>query len=336
MEINTGEEKKEPSYTEESKQVETGVSSNKTETSKNTAAVSSPPRRIRAAPHTRRIAREMGVNIEKIDGTGPSGRVIDDDVYRFAQGGDSVNDTFPDSDAAVNSTSQEKESVPLTGVRKQIAKKMSDSWNTIPHVTHFDEADITNLLNFRDELKQSDETISVTSFFIKAIVISLQDYKVFNARLDEENEMIELFKSCHIGFAADTKEGVMVPAIQNADKKTIKTINKEMKALTEKAQEGNLSPSDMKNSTFTVNNVGPLGGTAATPIINKPHTGIISFHKTKKKPAVIENDEIAIRSIMTISFSFDHRVADGARAIEFINRFIDLIENPKKLFLELA
>lgn len=339
LEIDTGEKNFSPSSIDQN----SGASEERvspTEEEITGASPPLPPFRVKAAPHTRRIARELNVDIEKIEGTGPSGRIIDDDVYRFAE-----NDTTSDDDNETSATpvtssggrqATEAKDIPFTGIRKQTAIKMSESWKTIPHVTHFDEADMTRLLEFHKELKQLDERISIPAFFMKASVIALKEYKVFNAQLDEENEVIRLAENYHIGFATHTDGGLMVPVIHDADGKSIKAMDAEMKTLTEKAQKGNLGLTDMKNGTFTVNNVGPLGGIGATPIINKPETGIISFHKTKKKPVVIENDEIAVRSVMTISFSFDHRVADGALAIEFVNRFIGLIESPEKLFLELV
>lgn len=178
--------------------------------------------------------------------------------------------------------------------------------------------------------------ISAVAFFIKAIIMALKEYPVFNAKLDEENEVIRLEKEYHIGIATDTKDGLIVPVIHHADRLTVRQIHEKLKTLTQKAQENKLGPSELKGSTFTVSNVGPLGSTGATPIIHYPETGLISFHKTKKMPVVMENDEISIRPIMTLSMSFDHRVADGATAVAFTNRFKQLIENPKLWLIELA
>ncbi|MFC4557899.1 dihydrolipoamide acetyltransferase family protein [Virgibacillus kekensis] len=294
--------------------------------------------RVLAAPYTRKIARDNDVDIETIQGTGPSGRVTEEDVLLVAnQTSSSSEEGFSQTQVDVVDNEQETlgDTIPYKGIRKQTGIKLSHSLNTIPHVTHFDEADVTNLLEFRNELKESGENISVASFFVKAIVIALKEFRIFNAQLDEENEVIHLLKDYNIGIATNTKEGLLVPVINDVDQKSIRTISTEMKALTVKAQEGKITSDDMKQGTFTVNNVGPLGGIAATPIINHPQTGIMTFHKTKKRPVITDDDEIVIRSIMTLSFSFDHRVADGAESIAFVNRFIDLIESPKKLLLEL-
>ncbi|MFD2044876.1 dihydrolipoamide acetyltransferase family protein [Ornithinibacillus salinisoli] len=297
----------------------------------------SPPKRIIAAPHTRRIARENDVDIEKVQGSGPAGRVLDDDIFRFIR--EQQEDMIQPEENITSSqarTSTESDTIPFTGIRKQIAQKMTQSLMTIPHVTHFDEADLTNLLEIRSELKEAGENISVVAFFLKAIAITLKEFPVFNAQLDEENDVIRLHKNYHIGLATNTNNGLLVPVLRDVDKKTIREIHDEMKALTEKAQAGKLTAQDMRGGTFTISNVGPLGSTAATPIINYPQTSIIAFHKTKKTPVVLENDEIAVRSIMNMSLSFDHRVTDGANAVQFTNRFNQLMERPYHLLLELV
>ncbi len=300
-------------------------------------------KRILAAPYTRKIARDQGIDIEKIQGTGPGGRITEDDVNRSIGVGrlPSTTQVVEESvmiDASVATTLKEQAAgtIPFKGIRKQIAKNMSHSLQTIPHVTHFEEVDLTNLSKLRSELKEAGDNISAVAFFLKALAIALKEYPLFNAQLDEENDVIRLVKDYHIGLATDTKNGLMVPVLSNVNKRSLREIHEEMKALTKRAQEGTLSMAEMQNGTFTISNVGPIGGIGATPIINHPQTGIMAFHKMKKVPVVMENDEIAIRSMMNLSFSFDHRVADGATAVAFTNRFVELIEEPKKLLLELV
>lgn len=289
-------------------------------------------KRILAAPFTRKIARDHNVDIEQVEGTGPAGRVSDEDVYQFIDGGQPASGETQDK----QHSEPESDTIPYTGMRKKIGENLTNAITTIPHVTHFDEADLTNVLSFRNELKQAGESISVVAFFLKAITIALKEHRIFNAKLDEENGVIHLAKNYHIGLATNTEKGLVVPVLHDVDKKTIRQINTEMKALTKKAQDGKLTANDMKNGTFTISNVGPLGGMGATPIINGSQTAIIAFHKTKKTPVVMDNDEIAIRQIMTMSLSFDHRVADGVKSVEFTNRFIELMEEPKKLLLEMV
>lgn len=291
---------------------------------------------ILATPYTRRIARELGVDIEKIEGTGRAGRVTEDDVYAFIKKQNHPKKDTEEKAHQINTSDKiNVETIPFKGIRKQIAKNLTRSVRTIPHVTHFDEMDITNLQAYRKELKAIGVNISIVAFFLKALVMALKDHPIFNAELDEEQESIRLHRAYHIGLATDTDEGLLVPVLRDVDKKSLREIHNGMKQLTEKAQQGKLTVKEMQDGTFTISNVGPLGGTWATPIINHPQTGIMAFHKSKRIPVVMENDEIAIRKVMNISLSFDHRVADGADAVRFANRFIELIEEPKRLFIEL-
>ncbi|RUL51755.1 MULTISPECIES: dihydrolipoamide acetyltransferase family protein [Lysinibacillus] len=288
-----------------------------------------------ASPYTRKIAREHDVDITLVKGTGRAGRVLEEDIYHYLKQQEIAPELMPvESQPSV--VTDEADVIPFRGIRKQIAKKMTKSLYTIPHVTHFEEIDMTNLLAFRHELKSANVSISVVAFFIKALAIALKDFPIFNAKLDEENEVIRLEKVVHIGLATDTDHGLVVPVLRNVRHKSLKQIHEEMKGLTKKAQDGKLTVNEMTGSTFTISNVGPMGSIGATPIINYPETGLMAFHKTKKMPVVNEHDEIVIRSMMNISMSFDHRVADGGTAVAFTNRFKELIETPSLLFLELT
>ena len=297
-------------------------------------SIQTPFMRVLAAPYTRKIARDNNINIEDVRATDPSGRVTEEDVYRFLKGQQTEEETVQ----VVPQVAISKESpdeIPFKGIRKKIAEKMTKSLFTIPHVTHFDEVNMTNLVKMREQMKTSGASIGVSAFLIKALVISLKDFPIFNAELDEENSRIILKKNYHIGLATNTVSGLIVPVLHDADKKSLKDIHKEVKGLTERAIAGKLQPFEMQNSTFTVSNVGPLGSTGATPIINYPETALIAFHKTKKRPIVNDHDEIVIGHIMTLSMAFDHRVADGATAVAFTNRFASLIEQPHKLMMEM-
>ncbi|WP_409293202.1 dihydrolipoamide acetyltransferase family protein [Peribacillus sp. SCS-37] len=300
------------------------------------------PGRILASPYTRKIARELGIDLSAVQGSGPSGRILDEDVLALSQAKEPVikkeisspekqktRESFQRKDAG-------KDIIPFRGRRKQIGKAMVSSVYTIPHCTHFEEIDVTGLMDIREELKASGRPVSASCFFIKALSIALTEFPVFNAELDEEEESIRLIKEHHIGIAVDAPQGLIVPVLRHVEKKNLRVIGEEMKELTRRALEDGLSARDISGGTFTISNVGPLGGSiGATPIIQYPQTALVSFHKTKKRPVVTDQDEIAIRSIMNISMSFDHRVADGASAVKFTNRFAELIENPKLLFLEL-
>lgn len=296
------------------------------------------PVRIKAAPYTRKIARELEVDIEQIKGTGKDGRITVEDVKSFKGPEEAVDKgekVAPATKKAAEDPTEEENWIPFKGRRKQIAKKMTQSIYTIPHVAHMEEVDMTELLAFRQELKP-EASISVAAFFIKALAIALNDYPIFNSELDEENGRILLKDSVHMGIATDTTEGLIVPVIRNAEGKSLSDIHKEMKSLTAKAMENNITGKEVTGSTFTISNVGPLGSIGATPIINYPEVALMAFHKTKKMPVVDQNDEIVIRSMMNITLTFDHRVADGGEAIAFTNRFKSLLENPKLLLLELV
>lgn len=298
-------------------------------------------RRTMASPYTRKLARDNGIDIEMVNGSGPAGRITDEDVLNFGK------ETKSTQELPLKSSLQKMEeknlteiiptTIPFKGRRKQIAAKMSRSLLTIPHCTHFEEVDVTNILEIREFWKKRNANVSATALFVKAISISLKDFPIFNARLNEEAALIELHGEHHIGVAIDTEDGLIVPVVRNVERKSLQAIHNELKELTAKAQENRLTLGEMTGSTFTISNVGPLGGSiGATPIINQPEVGLISFHKTKKRPVVNEQDEIVIRSMMNISMSFDHRVADGATAVSFTNRLTELLEEPKLLLLELV
>ncbi|WP_230501598.1 dihydrolipoamide acetyltransferase family protein [Sutcliffiella rhizosphaerae] len=299
--------------------------------------------RIMAAPYTRKIAREAGVNIEEINGTGSGGRITDEDVLRFIKRTDEIVDKQETHHEDYNSKNIRgnpapiENTIPFKGRRKQIAHKMSQSLLTIPHCTHFEEVDVTEIINMRESWKKNNQSISASAIFVKAISTTLKEFPMFNARLNEKEETIELIEEHHIGIATNTDLGLIVPVIKNVEKKSLKEIHANLKDLTAKAQTNTLSIQEIKGSSFTISNVGPLGGSiGATPIINQPEVALISFHKTKKRPVVNDNDEIVVRSMMNISMSFDHRVVDGATAVSFTNRLTELLEQPNLLMMELV
>lgn len=295
----------------------------------------SPAKRVLATPYTRKIARDHGIDIETVTASDPSGRVSEDDVLRFVQTATAPQETASPIIEEVTYQETSPETIPFRGIRKQIAKKMTQSLYTIPHVTHFEEVDMTRLLALRAEWKTAGRNINVNAFFIKALIVALKDYPVFHAKLDEANECIRLERDFHFGMATETPEGLMVPVIRHADRLSLTELHDQLISLQQRAQNGALRAADLKPSTFTMSNVGPLGSTGATPIINYPETALIAFHKTKKRACVDEDDQIVVRSMMNLSMSFDHRVADGAMAVAFTNRFVSLIEHPTTLLLEL-
>ena len=295
----------------------------------------SPAKRVLATPYTRKIARDHGIDIEAVTASDPSGRVSEDDVLRFVQAATAPQESATPIIEEVTYQETSPETIPFRGIRKQIAKKMTQSLYTIPHVTHFEEVDMTRLLALRAEWKTAGRNINVNAFFIKALIVALKEYPVFHAKLDETNACIRLEQDFHFGMATETPDGLMVPVIRHADQLSLTELHEQLVALQQRAQNGALRAADLKPSTFTMSNVGPLGSTGATPIINYPETALIAFHKTKKRACVDEDDQIVVRSMMNLSMSFDHRVADGATAVAFTNRFVSLIEHPTTLLLEL-
>ncbi|WP_202407328.1 dihydrolipoamide acetyltransferase family protein [Pseudalkalibacillus hwajinpoensis] len=291
-------------------------------------------KRILAAPFTRKIARENNVDIEEVKGTGPAGRITDEDVFRHLATTQKPEEK--ETEKAIEKEAKER-TIPFSTRRKQISAKMKKSTLTIPHVTHFDEVDVTNILEMKKVMKEGKgQSISVAAFYIKAVCVALKEFPIFNSELREEEGLIYLKSDLHIGLATDTEEGLIVPVIHHCDKLSIIEIHNKMKNLHHAAMNNELTSKNLSESTFTISNAGPLGSTGATPIINYPQVALLAFHKTKKMPVVKENDEIVIRSIMSISMTFDHRIADGGTSMRFTNRFIELIEQPSLLLTELV
>ena len=300
--------------------------------------------RALATPFVRQMAREMKIDIEKVKGSGPAGRITESDLKQFKE-----NDSFTRENAKQHDdkTGQElapvmgnerEERIPLKGIRKKIAEHMVKSVSTIPHVTHVDELEMDRLKEFKNQLKEysDDKDIKLTflPFFIKAIVIALKEFKTLNASIDERTNEIILKNYYHIGIATNTNEGLIVPVIKHADQKTIFQLADEIRQLAAQAREGKLSIDQITGSTFTISNVGPIGGMHATPIINYPEAAILALHKMEHR-MVVRDLEGVIRLMMNMSLSFDHRLIDGVTAVQFTNKIKELLENPIRLVVEM-
>jgi 2-oxoglutarate dehydrogenase complex dihydrolipoamide succinyltransferase (E2) component len=282
--------------------------------------------RVLATPSTRRLARELGVDISLVKGSGPSGRVTDEDVKMKGQA------------PKPQTQSQNEERVPLRGVRKVIAEKMANSSHVVARVTHVDEADVTELVLLREAFKGSAEKRGVKLTFlplvIKAVVPALKEFPYVNSSLDEKSSEIVLKKDYNLGIAADTEQGLLVPVVKSADRKDIFELSAEIEKLAGKARSGELGLEEVHGSTFTITNLGSVGGLFATPIVNYPEVAILGIHKIEKRP-VIRDGKVEARDMMYLSLSFDHRVVDGAYAARFLNRVIETIEDPKRLLSEI-
>ncbi len=283
---------------------------------------------VLATPAARAVARELGIKIEAIRGTGPGGSVTHDDVRKAAGPAGKAEDQFGPS-----------ERVPLRGLRKTIAKNLITSQKTTAFVTGMEEADITELWDLREREKKSllDKGVHLTflPFIIKAVHHALAGHPLLNASIDDEREEIILKKYYNIAIAVDTPDGLMVPVIQEADKKTILDLSLAIQALSLKAKERKIKIEEMKGSTFTITNYGHFGGTFATPIINYPDVAILGTGKISEKPWV-KDGRIVIRKILPLSLTFDHRVTDGVDASQFLTKVVNYLEDPALLFIESA
>jgi len=310
------------------------------------SAAAAPSRRPLATPKTRALARELGVDLTRFRGSGPSNRITDEDVRRAAAAADTPAGPEPPEPSVpaqhpappvhpetfTPGPKGGKERVPLSHLRKVIARSMREAKQTAAHVTHVDEADVTELVALHatmktDAAERSGVRLTLLPLFIKALVATLRDHPVFNAEVDEEaGEMV--FKGYHnIGIAVDTDGGLIVPVIRDAGQKSLVELAAEVADLAERARQRKLGLDELKGATCTITNIGPLGGVFATPIIPRPQLAIVGLHTIKDRPAVYKG-EIAIRKMMYLSVSFDHRWIDGAQGARFMTGLVRLVENP--------
>ncbi len=290
--------------------------------------------RVQATPHTRALARKLGIDISSVTPTGKGGRVTDEDLKRASSRGAAGRPASPPSFSpghGEGGTTEREERVELSHLRKVIASAMIESKKTSAHVTHIDEADVTRLAalygEMKEELGKEERRITYLPFFVKALTIALREFPKFNASVDEEKGQFVFKRYYNIGFAADTDEGLIVPVIKDADRKSLLEISDEARLLADKAKRRELTLDEIRGATCTVTNIGPLGGVFATPIIHQPELAIVGFHTIKERPWVVDG-EIKIRKIMYVSVSFDHRYIDGAEAARFTSALVRLLEKP--------
>lgn len=295
---------------------------------------------VQAAPAVRKLARDKGVDIGFVRGTGPHGRVLLEDVENFKGGSAAgmANRTF--TGGGVRGQRSE-ERVPVRGLRRKIAEKMAQSMRTVANFSYVEECDITELSEFRTKLKPKAEAmgtkITFLPFIAKAVVIALKEFPDLNATLLEENGSpteIIYKKYYNIGIAVDTPDGLTVPVLKDVDCKGIWELSAEIQELGKKARDKKLAVHDLQEGTFTISNAGNIGGLFAPPIINYPEVAIMGVHQIKRRPMVV-NEQIVIRDVIYLSLSLDHRVVDGAVAARFMNRVVALLQDPKVLLLEL-
>jgi pyruvate dehydrogenase E2 component (dihydrolipoamide acetyltransferase) len=292
------------------------------------------PAFIPASPATRWLARKLGIDLRTIRGSGPKGRITEEDVKAAYAGPASgpvvtVGGGFQLPALPNFEEFGKVEREPLTRVRKLTAQKMSLAWTLIPHVTQNDLADITELEAFRKSQEKRGIKLTITAFALKACAIALKQFPIFNATLDLQNNQLIFKKYYHIGVAVDTKGGLLVPVIRDVDRKGIEELGRELAETAEKARAGK---ADMTGGTFTITNLGGIGGTSFTPIINWPEVAILGMSRSRLEP-VVKEGQIVPRMMLPLSLSYDHRVIDGADAARFTRRVAELLESPWLMLL---
>ena len=312
-------------------------------------STTAPGERPHASPSVRKFARELGVDITRVPGNGPKGRILHEDVQNFvkqvmagavatpaavsaAGGGSGLNLLpWPKVDFAKFGA---VESVPMSRIKKISGQNLARNWAMIPHVTQHDEADVTDLEEFRKDtnaaMAKQGVKLTMLAFIIKASVAALKKYPDFNSSLDGDNLVLK--KYWNIGFAADTPNGLVVPVIKGADQKGIIDIAAEMGTLSAQARDGKLKPADMQGATFTISSLGGIGGTAFTPIINAPEVAILGVSKSSIKP-VWDGKAFAPRLVLPMSLSYDHRVIDGAAGARFTAYLAQLLTDMRRTLL---
>jgi pyruvate dehydrogenase E2 component (dihydrolipoamide acetyltransferase) len=308
--------------------------------------ISSPDSRVLAAPSTRRLAREMGLDLKQVSGTGPHGRVMKEDLQGFSGASAGGAPSFVSSQTALRSSragmSQGmEERVAFRGLRKKIAEKMRLSKDHAAHFTYVEEADATELVRLRNQAKEiaAKQGIKLTylPFVMKAMVGALRQYPILNSSLDEQKNELVYKHYFNIGLSVQTEDGLTAPVIKDVGNKSILEIAKEIQAVVERARSKKLTMDDLQGSTITLTNAGSIGGLFATPVINYPEVAILGFNKIFRKPVVKEvhgREEVVIRDWTYFSISLDHRVVDGAVGAEFMKLLIHYVENPSLLLLE--
>ncbi len=307
--------------------------------------VQEPPRaapggEVLAAPAVRRLARELGVTLERVRGSGPKGRITEEDVKAAATGPTpavAVADEKAPTTAAKPALAGREERISVHGIRRRIAEKMQKSKTTAAHFTYVEEVDMTGLVHLREKLKARAETkgakLTYLPFVIRAVVAALKEHPTLNASLDDEKQEIVVKHYYNIGIATATDAGLIVPVVHDADQKDLYGLAKDVERLAEAARTNKLTPQDISGGTFTITSLGALGGIMATPIINWPEVAIIGIHRIEKRP-VVRGERVEVREMMYLTCSFDHRVIDGHIGAAFVESLKEYLEHPALLFVE--
>jgi pyruvate dehydrogenase E2 component (dihydrolipoamide acetyltransferase) len=297
-----------------------------------------------ATPATRKLARDMNVDLRSVPPSGPQGRVTKTDVESFAKGPKPAASAHTavaqqHHDPVKIAPGSREERVPFAGVRRRIATKMAQSVHTAAHFTFVEECDVTRLKDIRARLKPSAEAqgvkLTFLPFIVKAVVAALKKHAILNSALDETTNELVYRKYYNIGIAASTDAGLIVPVVKDADKKSLLEVARDIERLATDAKHGKSKVEDLQGSTFTITSLGAEGGLFATPIINFPEVAILGVHRMKERP-VVKDGQIVIGNVMLLSLSFDHRIVDGHVGAAFAYEIIHYLEDPDRLFLELV
>jgi len=296
--------------------------------------------RTLATPATRRLARQLGVEIGRVPATGKHGRVTTADVKAYGNGGSTALATTSKAYAPMAiAPGGDEERIPFRGIRKKIADNMSRSVHTAAHFTYVEEVDMTDLVAVRERAKgraaERGVKLNYLPFIVKAIVSSLKRWPALNASLDEATQEIVRKRYYHLGIAAQGPQGLAVSVVRDADKRSIFDLAREIERLGEAVRAGTATREELTGSTFTISSLGKLGGVLATPIINFPEVGIVGVHEMKQKPAVVDG-QIVARWMLNLSISLDHRLVDGWDGAMFLQDVKSLLEDPTSMFLEMV
>ncbi|MEE9236725.1 MAG: dihydrolipoamide acetyltransferase family protein, partial [Thermoplasmata archaeon] len=297
-----------------------------------------PERKVLSTPAVRRLARELGVDLSQVRGTGTRGRISAADVEKHAEVPELIpTEEVAPAEEAVPAKEELVEKVPIHGVRRTISDRMHRSKTTAAHFTYVEEVDVTELVALRERARTwADEKgvrLTFLPFMLKALVAALKEHPSMNATIDWEKNEVHLKKYYNIGIATATDQGLLVPIVKDVDRKTVLQVAREVEELSEKARSGKLSLNEVQDSTFTVTSLGAQGGLLATPIINHPEVAILGIHKIAKRP-VVKDGRIVIREMMNVSLSFDHRIIDGHVGAAFTQTLVRYLEDPGLLLLQ--
>ena len=300
-------------------------------------APSPPERHLPTAPAARRLARELGVEIAQVPGSGPGGRISAGDVATYAKAGTARGAALPASALPDFTRWGPVRRKPMSRVRRATAEHLSAGWPRVPQVTQFDAADVTDLESLRQAhapaIAARGGKLTVTALLLKVCALALRRYPKFNASLDLGRNEIVHKQYCHIGVAVDTERGLLVPVVHDVDRKSISELAVELQALAERARQGRSAPEEMQGGSFSISNLGGIGGTGFTPLVNYPESAILGVARSRFEPRW-DGKEFAPRLVLPLSLSYDHRLIDGAEGARFLRYVCEILESPFLLVLE--